>query len=125
MSLSHSTIIVFRITLIVSLLLITNLATTELEHPLMTSVNDKLGHFLAFLYLAILVDFSFPASRFGLLKVLPLLAYGLFIEVIQYFLPHRMFSFLDILADGGGVLIYALLIPVLMHVPLLKFRWTD
>jgi VanZ family protein len=123
MSLSRTSIIIFRIMFIVSLLLIAYLTTTELEHPVMTSVNDKLGHVPAFIYLAFLVDYSFPASRFGLLKILPLLAYGLFIEVIQHYLPHRMFSFLDMLADGVGVVIYALFIPLLMHIPLLKHRW--
>ena len=73
MSLPRITIIIFRIILIVSLLLITYLATTELEHPVMTSMNDKIGHVLAFTCLTFLVDFSFPASRFDLLKILPLL----------------------------------------------------
>ena len=123
MSLPHTTIIIFRILFIASLLLITYLATTEMEHPVMTSINDKAGHILAFICLAFLVDFSFPDSRFDFLKILPLLAYGLLIEVIQYFLPHRMFSVLDILADSGGVMIYALFIPVMKRVPLLKLRW--
>ena len=123
MSLSRSAIISFRITLIVSLLLITYLLTMELKHPIMMSMNDKLGHALAFIYLAFLVDYSFPASRFGLLKVLPLLAYGLFIEVIQHYLPHRMFSFLDMLADSVGVAIYAMFLPLLKRVPLLRLRW--
>jgi len=123
MSLSRTTIIIFRIILIVSFLLITYLVTTELKHPTLTSVNDKLGHVLAFIYLAFLVDYSFPASRFGLIKILPLLAYGLFIEIIQHYLPHRMFSYLDMLADGTGVAIYAMFLPLLKHVQLLKLRW--
>jgi VanZ family protein len=123
MSLSRTAVIIFRVMLIVSLLLITYFLTTELKHPIMTSVNDKLGHILAFIYLAFLVDYSFPASRFGLLKILPLLAYGLFIEVVQHYLPHRMFSILDILADSAGIVIYILFVPVLKHVPILKLRW--
>jgi VanZ family protein len=91
----------------------------------MTSVNDKIGHILAFVILAFLLDFSFPASNFNLSKILPLLAYGMLIEITQYFLPHRMFSLLDMLADGGGLVIYALLIPILRHVPILKLRWSE
>lgn len=125
MSLSRTSIIRFRIMLVMSSLLIIYLATTELEHPVMTSVNDKLGHILAFLYLAILVDFSFPASSFNLPKILALLAYGVLIEVIQYYLPHRTFSLLDILADGGGLMIYAFFIPMLKHVPILGLRWSE
>ena len=111
--------------LVLSLLLIIYLATTELAHPLMMSVNDKLGHVLAFLILAFFMDFSFPASSFNLSKILALLAYGLLIEVIQYLLPYRMFSLLDMLADGGGLVIYALSIPMLKHVPILRFRWSE
>jgi len=91
----------------------------------MTSVNDKLGHVLAFIMLAFLMDFSFPVSSFNLSKIVPLLGYGLLIEVIQYFLPHRMFSFLDMFADGGGLVIYAMFIPMLKHVPILRLRWSE
>ena len=125
MRLSRTTIIIFRIFLAVSLLLITFLATVELELPGITSVDDKFGHVLAFLYLAFLVDYSFPTSRFNLSKILPLLFYGIVIEVIQHFLPHRMFSLFDLLADGVGVVIYALLFQILRHVPLFKLRWTE
>jgi len=106
-----------------SLLGIIALATTELTHPLLTSVNDKVGHIVAFLYLAILLDFSFPESRFDILKVILLLAYGLLIEVIQYFLPYRTSSFLDLLADGVGVALYFLLIPILKYIPFVRLRW--
>jgi VanZ family protein len=125
MRLSRITIIILRILLAVSLMLITFLATIELDLPAITSVDDKFGHILAFLYLAFLIDYSFPASSFNLSKIFPLLVYGVLIEVIQYYLPHRMFSFLDMLADGGGLVIYAMLIPVLKHVPILRLRWSE
>jgi VanZ family protein len=125
MSLSNTTINIFRLTLVASLVVIVYLASAELEHPLMTSVNDKLGHVLAFIMLAFLMDFSFPVSSFNLSKIVPLLGYGLLIEVIQYFLPHRMFSFLDMFADGGGLVIYAMFIPMLKHVPILRLRWSE
>ena len=125
MNLSRTSIIVFRIMLVFSLLLITCLVTTELKHPIMTSVNDKLGHILTFVILAFLLDFSFPASSFNLAKIFSLLVYGMLIEMIQYFLPHRMFSFLDILADGGGLVIYAMFIPMLKRIPILRLRWSE
>lgn len=123
MSLSDKAINSFRGILIASLLGIIVLSTVELTHPLITRVNDKLEHVLAFAYLAFLVDFSFPGNRHGLLKVLLLLAYGVLIEVIQYFIPYRMFSFLDVLADGVGIIVYGLSIPVLKRIPILKLRW--
>jgi VanZ family protein len=124
MNLSRVTIIGFRLIFVVSLLLITVLTTMKLPHSVMTAVNDKLGHFLAFFYLAFVLDFSFPKSSFNLLKILPLLVYGLIIEIVQYHLPYRTFSLLDLLADGGGIVIYVLIIPLLRHVPVLKLRWT-
>lgn len=32
-----------------------------------------------------------------------LLAFGLQIEIVQYFLPNREFSLLDVVADGVGI----------------------
>ena len=125
MRLSRTTVIIFRILLVVSLLLITYLATIELELTVMTSIDDKFGHVLAFFFLAFLIDYSFPARRFNLTKIVPLLLYGIVIEVIQYFIPYRMFSLLDLLADGIGVMIYALLFQMLRHVPLFKLRWIE
>lgn len=120
---SDTAIVLLRITLAGSLLGIIALATAELTNPLLTSVNDKVGHIVAFLYLAFLLDFSFPESRFDILKVILLLAYGLLIEVIQYFLPYRTSSFLDLLADGVGVALYFLLIPILKYIPFVRLRW--
>lgn len=116
-------IIAFRLLLTLSLLLILLLATIKLENPVLTSVNDKLGHILAFAYLAFLLDFAMPHSHFNLLKIIPLFGYGLIIEFVQYFLPYRTFSILDMLADGVGIMIYVLIIPMLKYVPLLKLRW--
>jgi len=125
MGLSRTSVIIFRVMLVLSLLLIIYLATAELEHPVMTSVNDKFGHILAFVILAFLLDFSFPASSYNLSKILPLLAYGILIEIVQYFLPYRMFSLLDMLADAGGLVIYAMFIPMLKHIPILRLRWSE
>lgn len=116
-------IYVFRLLLISSLLLILWLATMELIHPLMSGVNDKLGHVLAFAYLAFVLDFSFPKTRFDLTKIISLLTYGLLLETIQYFLPYRTFSLLDMVADVLGIVIYLLMRPLLRRVPILRLRW--
>lgn len=123
MALPRSMIIAFRLLLTLSLLLILYLATIKLENPILTSVNDKLGHIMAFAYLAFLLDFAMPDSDFNLLKIIPLLGYGLMIEFVQYFLPYRTFSILDMLADVAGIMIYLLIIPLLKYIPFLKRRW--
>ena len=49
-----------------------------------------------------------------------LAGYGLFIEVVQHFLPYREASFVDLLADGAGIAAYALCIPLLARIPVLR-----
>lgn len=98
-----SRIIVFRIALAAALSGITILATSPVSYPVVADVNDKLNHVLAFLVLAWLVDGSFPDKKFPLVLILPLFAYGLAIEIIQYFLPFRMFSWYDVATDAAGI----------------------
>jgi len=106
MKLSRSNIIVFRISLAAALSGILILATTPHSYPVVSDMNDKFNHVLAFFILALLADFSFPEKKSTLAMVLPLLAYGMAIEIIQYFLPYRMFSLFDVTADAVGIGLY-------------------
>lgn len=99
------------------------LATLPTEQPLGTG-SAHLNHILAFYVLALLLDLAFPQRPFGLGKVLALLAFGTLIEVLQYFLPLRQFSLVDILMDAVGVLLYALSRPLLRRLPVLRWRWS-
>lgn len=77
------------------------LATTSQPYPVPASANDKLNHIAAFIGLGVLLHWSYP--RLAWIRCLSLLiGYGLFIEVIQAFLPTREFSLLDLLADASG-----------------------
>ena len=68
---------------------------------------DKVNHVLAFFVLAGLLDYaSVNIARFKG-KVLPLLAFGLLIEVLQYWVGYRYFEWGDFIADGFGVAGYA------------------
>lgn len=120
---SRFSLLCFRLTLATLLLLILHLASTPLHYPVAGQLNDKLSHVLAFYVLAMFGDFSFPRVRFGLSKALPLMAYGLLIEVIQYFLPYRVFSIYDLGADALGVLAYVVSVPLLKQIPALRRRW--
>jgi len=63
---------------------------------------DKANHFVAFMVLYIL--FSFGYRHIGLvLKVAILFAFAIQIEIVQYFIPGREFSLLDVVADMIGV----------------------
>jgi VanZ family protein len=113
MNLSKSTIIVFRISLAAAVTGILILATTPLEYPVVSGINDKINHIFAFFVLSLLTDFSFPDKKFSYASFLPLLGYGLSIECIQYFLPYRMFSLFDIAGDAIGTILYMASFPLL------------
>jgi len=100
-----------------------HLATTQMDYPELEDINDKVSHILAFYVLSFLVDFSFAKREFVTPKVLALLGYGLLIETIQYFLPYRTCSFLDLSADAVGIALYWLPQMALKYVPLLRTRW--
>ena len=117
MTLPPPRLALFRVALLAVVALVFHLATTQSAYPGVSSVNDKVEHVLAFGLLSLLADFSFPVGRFGLAKILPLLGYGVLIEVVQYFLPYRESSAADVLADGIGIAIYAIGIPVLDRIP--------
>jgi VanZ family protein len=110
----------FRGALVGALIMITYLAFTPLDIPVVASLNDKFSHVAAFLCLAFLSDFSWPDSKWNRAKFGLLACYGLFIEIVQNFLPHRLFSLLDLAADILGLALYALILPGLMRSNLLK-----
>ena len=81
-------------------------ATRKLEFPPGVSINDKLIHVVVFFGFAVLVDLASSRRPFWLWKGLPLLAYGIGVEVMQYFTPFRSFSIVDMIADLAGIFIY-------------------
>lgn len=113
----------FRAVLCAALVVITHLATTSVNYPVISGINDKLNHIMAFYLLALLTDFSFPNSKLNLAKIISLLVYGFSIECVQYYLPYRTFSLLDFGADAMGLMAYGMSVPVLKHIPLLQMRY--
>ena len=68
---------------------------------------DKVNHILAFFVLAGLLDYaSVNIARFSV-KTWPLLAFGLLIEMLQYWAGYRYFEWGDLMADSIGVAGYA------------------
>lgn len=70
---------------------------------------DKLLHFFAFLFLSFLLWSAYKLPRPFLTSVFLLSAFGLTIELLQYFVPNRIFSLIDFAADIAGVLAGAVL----------------
>jgi len=94
----------YKITLYILIIIITYLSLTPLPLPQPDIDNwDKINHTVAF---AALTYFAHKSYRTAFIKIfLPLLAYGLLIECIQYFIPNRFFSLADIAADVLGIII--------------------
>jgi len=79
-------------------------SVVDLGHSPVASVNDKFEHVLAFMVLGASGGRAFPdVPRVRVL--LPALAgFGLLIECVQWSLPWREFSLLDLAADLAGIL---------------------
>jgi VanZ family protein len=109
----------FRGLFVLTLLVVSYLAFAPFPAAGPPLVSDKIQHACAFYVLAGLLDFSWPRHPFGLRKFLVLLAYGLGIECVQYFLPYRESSVFDLLADAVGESLYIASIPLLRRMPVL------
>lgn len=110
----------FRAGLYLCALAVAALAFYPLAEPPLTG-QDKINHILAFVTLAGLADRAYPSPPAGRRWWIGgLLGYGLFIEIVQYHLPLREFSWLDWLADAAGLLLYLVvsrLAPSRAHLP--------
>ena len=69
---------------------------------------DKVNHVVAFFVLSLLADYSYLARSALLSKGMALLGFGLLIEGLQYWVGYRYFEIADLVADGGGILLYGL-----------------
>ncbi len=74
----------------------------KIEVPLDFRESDKIAHFIAYLWLAVLpfMAFSHPAAWRGALLMVPL---GIVLEFAQMVVPGRFFSFGDMLANALGI----------------------
>lgn len=97
---------VMRLIIVVLMALGIWVATEKLEFPETLNLNDKVIHVFVFFAFSVLMDLASARHPFWLWKGLPLLAYGAFIEILQYFSPDRSFSLLDLAADLMGILLY-------------------
>ncbi len=97
-----------RISLLSLFCIISYIAFSTPDTATLNTGFDKINHMLAFFVLAIFCQFSFPDKKFIYSTFIPLIIYAIFIEIVQYFLPFRTFSILDIIADLTAIIIYLL-----------------
>jgi VanZ family protein len=95
--------------LALALLLITWQSLVPNPVPAAELAGDKPLHALAFVLLGFLADAGWPERPFDWRKFVPLGFYGLAIEGIQAFVPGRVASVGDLLADAAGLLVYGLI----------------
>ena len=83
---------------------------------------DKFNHLAAFFVLALLAEYAFPSGKGEVLKLLPLLGFGMLIEMLQYWVGYRYFEWLDLIADASGIVLFWLVRGALRRTfdPLLK-----
>jgi len=115
----------FRIAFTIALSVVTWLALTTLDLPGVTTGWDKGNHFLGFLVLAFLLDYSFPdrtRNRYfpDWMKWACLMAYGIGIEYLQRYLGSRMFEFADMFADAVGIAGYIAARPLSARIRVLR-----
>jgi len=98
----------YRTALALALGVITTLALVD-NPELPISLWDKANHVLAFFTLSFLANRSFPQpdQRIPKAQWLALLAYGVLLEILQAFTPHREPSLLDVVADAIGLVAYS------------------
>ena len=87
---------------------ISYLATTSVDHTVQSTFNDKFNHLIAFIVLSFLAHIAYPKVK-KLKWATALFFYGLLIEAVQYFLPYREFSLLDLATDSVGIIAYLII----------------
>lgn len=96
-------IILFKISFFITFGVIEYLALTPQHIEVIEGFWDKQNHFIAFFVLALLLGLAYSQltaiKKFGLLLLM-----GFQIETMQYFIPGRFFSLLDVVADSIGIL---------------------
>ena len=110
-----------QIIFLISIVAIEYLATTSLEIKSIENSWDKANHFVAFFTLYVTLTLGYPKLEV-LKKVALLLAFGIQIEIVQYFLPNREFSLLDVVADGVGIVLGIVVVKALWYVMNSKVR---
>lgn len=94
----------FTILVLICLITIEYLATTSLHIKPLENSWDKANHFMAFFVLYLLLKYSHLKLSNSMIALI-LLLFGIQIEIVQYFIPGREFSGLDILVDSLGIVI--------------------
>ena len=92
------------------------------NQALIENFSDKTLHAAGYLLLIISCNIAHRPNRQLLFKIILLFSYSAAIEVAQHFIPHRGFSFGDLVANLSGLLIGAGLLALLSRAARRKVR---
>lgn len=99
--------------IVVLLLMLTPVLPEELKAFFtFLELTDKMEHFIAFFLLSFLLNRASSTITHRLRNVVALSTFGLFIEVMQYFIPNRSTSLYDLLADMAGIFTFQVLFSI-------------
>ena len=101
---NHCTQMGLQLLLLLMMIFVAWFSLTPVQNPEPLPVSDKLIHGLTYLTLAIVADHAYATSLFTPKKMLWLFGFGLSLEVLQLYVPGRDYSYLDMLANGAGIL---------------------
>jgi len=77
----------------------------QIDFPMDFTGADKVYHFLAYVWLAVIPFFGFQRVKIALAGALIMLPLGIGLEYAQGFVPGRFFSVADMFANGIGVVL--------------------
>ncbi len=100
--------ILFRLIIIVWLISIGTVSylsiIPRIELPFGFKWDDKIHHFLAYLWLSVLPLIGFRRLKLGLTGAALMIPLGIGLEIAQNFIPGRFFSIFDMAINTIGVL---------------------
>ena len=92
-----------RVAFVTALIAVSIGAVLDLGHSPVVRWNDKFEHIGAFALLAFLACAAYPRAQRWQRVFARVLCFGLLIECVQWWLPWREFSLLDLAADALGL----------------------
>jgi len=104
--LSGKTKRLFQALFLLLILITTYSSLTPVNYKVFEVIWDKFAHAIGYFFLITTLDLGFRTFRYFPAKITSLFIYGLALEIIQYFIPSRTFSLLDMVANAVGLLAY-------------------
>jgi VanZ family protein len=98
---------IFKILFFITLAIVFILALVPNDHVTIEYIYaDKLKHMSAFFMLSLLLNRASSTLKHRIRNMILLLLFGIFIEVVQLYFPHRESSVLDVIADFAGIVLF-------------------